>query len=165
MKASSVLQIVALVLILIFSGVSLLVSYETHTSQANNASQLNEQYNKVSQELATIINALPNSTYVVLAHNETITQGSWLKSVNVTKYRTVYLYFDTTSGAPNATLSYYFDTSIGYIESSTFTVEIGANAGIGIVKIDVLGGFMVFSIPTMTNGNYITTSIYLYLVT
>jgi hypothetical protein len=123
----------------------------------------------MSKKLATIMNSQPNSTYIVLAHNEQIGTG-WAKWVDVTEYRTAYLYFDTTSGAPDFSLAILFDSSssrvlpYGIGSPKTILVQIGASLS-DVVKIDIQGDIMEFGMSSMSGGDHIITSISLYLVT
>ena len=173
MKLQSALSSVALIVILIFSGLSLLWTYSIYGTYSNDIAKLTEQYSSISESLTNLTETQPENKYIVLAWHERIDNPiQWSKWVDASSYEVGYLYYSTEAGSDDVTLSIGFSGVPSDIENvypgtlySYMDVQIGAPRN-GVLKFDIQGKQMCIHTVAISIMEYdwIRTSLSLYLV-
>lgn len=172
-KLESVLLSAVLIVVLIFSGFSLFLTYSIYRTYSDDISRLTEQYDSISENLANLTRAQPENKYVVLAWHERIDDPiEWSKWVDTSSYEVGYLYYSSEAGSDDVTLSIGFPGVPSDIENvfpgtlySLIDVQIGAPRE-GVLKFDIQGDAVYIHIISISIMEYdwITTSLSLYLV-
>jgi len=172
MKIQSLLPSVALVLILIFTGLSFFWTYSVYRTYSSDVAGLTEQLNSISKNLTNITNAQPKNKFIVLAWHKQIPVFGLDQWINVSSYEVGYLYYYTEAGSNDAMLSIEFPGTPSNVENvfpgtlySMLDVQIGAPRR-GVFKFDVQAAELRIYLYAMSKTQYdwIKTSISLYLV-